>query len=340
MKTICIIGGGSLGHVCAGVFAANGYRVSMLTGHPDKWEKEISVIDCEGKVFSGSLTVISSSPEEVIPQADIVLLCLPGYLIEDKLREIAPFVSPKTLVGSIVSSTGFFFIAHRILPATTQLFGFQRVPFIARVDQYGKSAKLLGYKSLLKIAVENCTYSRDFAIELSVVLKTPVTLLDNYYEASLTNSNPILHTGRLFTLWRDPQSRRPIKNPIMFYSDWTDEASETLIAMDEEFGELLKVLGVSREVVPTLLDYYESSDAKGLTAKLRSIPAFMPIPAPMKKIDEGWVPDFSSRYFTEDFPYGLRYIRDFARMHNIPTPVIDRVYSWGLSVISLGSLNI
>ncbi len=333
MKTICIIGGGSLGHVCAGVFAVNGYRVSLLTGHPDQWEKEISVTDCDGNVFSGELTVISSSPEEVIPHTDIVLLCLPGYLIEEKLREIAPFLTPDTYVGSIVSSTGFFFIAHKVLSSTTKLFGFQRVPFIARVDQYGKSAKLLGYKSLLKIAVENSVYSQEFAAELSSVLKTPVELVDNFYEVSLTNSNPILHTGRLYTLWRNPRSHFPVKTPVMFYADWTDEASEILIAMDEEFGVLLNTIGVSRDVVPTLLDYYESTDSTSLTAKLRSIPAFMPIQAPMKKTDEGWIPDFNSRYFTEDFPYGLRYIRDFAHRLNIPTPVIDRVYTWGLSVL-------
>ena len=54
--------------------------------------------------------------------------------------------------------------------------------------------------------------------------------------------------------------------------------------------------------------------------------------APMKQSPAGWVPDFGSRYFTEDFPFGLRFIRDLAHTHRVSTPTIDRVYEWGLSV--------
>ena len=332
-KTICICGGGSLGHVCAGVFGDKGYRVSILTGHPEKWENNILVTDPNNKNFHGTISIITSDPSEVIPYSDIVLLCLPGCLIEKKLLEIKPYLSPSTMVGSIVSSTGFFFIAHKVLPKTIGLFGFQRVPFIARVDEYGKSATLLGYKSSLNIAIENTARFNSFIDNLSDTLMTPISLLNNFYEASLTNSNPILHTGRLFTLWKDPKTHTPIKNRIRFYADWTDEASEILLAMDDEFGILLRKLGVSRKVVPSLLDYYECQDAKALTNKIRSIPAFLPILAPMKKTPDGWIPDFNNRYFTEDFPFGLRYIRDLAREHGISTPTIDKVYEWGISMI-------
>ena len=41
-------------------------------------------------------------------------------------------------------------------------------------------------------------------------------------------------------------------------------------------------------------------------------------------------PDFSSRYFTEDFPYGMRFIVETARKYNVVTLNIDRVYKWGL----------
>ena len=334
MKTICICGGGSLGHVCAGVFVSKGYKVSILTGHPEKWQKDISVVDPDGKVFQGALSNVTSEPSEVIADADIVLLCLPGYLIEKQLLEIRSYLLPSTIVGSIVSSTGFFFIAHKVLPKTLGLFGFQRVPFIARVNEYGRTASLLGYKSLLKVAVENINDQNGLIDELSEVLMTPIELLNNYYEASLTNSNPILHTGRLFTLWRSPETHLPMKHCIRFYADWTDEASEILLAMDDEFGELLNKLRVSRKVVPTLLDYYDCQDAKDLTRKIRSIPAFLPILAPMVETSEGWIPDFNSRYFTEDFPFGLKFIRDLAREYGISTPTIDKVYEWGINMIA------
>lgn len=75
-------------------------------------------------------------------------------------------------------------------------------------------------------------------------------------------------------------------------------------------------------------DYYESNDASTLTHKIRSIPAFKTILSPMRGECDGYIPDLSSRYFTEDFECGTFYIRDTARLKGVDTPVIDRVCEW------------
>lgn len=330
---ICICGGGGLGHVCAGVFASQGHTVNILSGHPQQWSKNIIVKDNDGKEYSGPLNVVSDSPESVISDSDIALLCVPGYLIEETLLKIKPYLNEKTKLGAIVSSTGFFFQAHKVLDDKYCLFGFQRVPYISRVNEYGKSAYLLGYKQSLNVAIENCDTPQVFASELSNLFMTPVNVLNSFYEASLTNSNPILHTGRLYTMWGTHEVK-PIAEQSLFYAAWTDEASQCLIDMDSEFMQLLSVLGVKKGVIPSLLDYYESTDAKSLTAKIRSIEAFKTIKSPMIRTEDGWIPDYGSRYFTEDFPFGLKFIKDLMEKHNIPSPTIDKVYHWGISRIS------
>lgn len=328
---ICICGGGGLGHVCAGVFASQGHLVNILSGHPQQWSKKIFVKDSDGKYYSGLLNIVSNSPERIVPDAEIVLLCVPGYLIEDTLLKIKPYLNYSVKVGAIVSSTGFFFQAHRVLGNKYCLFGFQRVPYISRVSEYGKSANLLGYKQTLNTAIENCESSQDFASELSKLFMTPVNVLNSFYEASLTNSNPILHTGRLYTMWGTHEVL-PTKEQSYFYADWTDEASQCLIDMDNEFMKLLSVLNVKDGVIPSLLVYYESTNAKTLTAKIRSIKAFKTIKSPMIQTEKGWMPDYGSRYFTEDFPFGLKFIKDLMEKHSIPSPTIDKVYNWGLSI--------
>lgn len=333
IKNICICGGGSLGIVCSGVFLSHKCNVSLLTGHPDVWKKDIKVIDTLGKEFGGSLQVISNDPKAVISEADLVFLTLPGFLIEKNLRDIKPYLKSNAIIGSVVSSTGFFFAAHNVFGSQYCLFGFQRVPYIARQLKYGEIGELLGYKTELKVAIEYCQDQDQLKSELEHLFGTPIIVLNNFLEASLTNSNPILHTGRLYALWKDYQGEL-FKNPSMFYADWTDEASDYLIKMDEEFQTLLRKLGIKEDVIPTLLDYYESYDAKSLTNKIKSIKAFQSIKSPMKRTDEGWIPDFNSRYFTEDFPYGLRFIRDLSKKYGIKTPVIDKVYEWGIKHIS------
>lgn len=335
INTICICGGGNLGIVCAGVFLSKGIKVSLLTGRPDKWADYIEVRDPDGKIFSGKLNKVSDSPEKVVPEADIVFLTLPGCLIRDALKRIKPFLRSETMVGSVVATTGFFFAAHEILGDRNVLFGFQRVPYIARVDEYGKNGYLLGYKKNLNVAVENSENPLSVKETLEELFNTPVNLLGNYYEASLSNSNPLLHTSRLFSMWKNYDGE-VFDRQSMFYLDWDKEASEYLIAMDNEFQKLLRKLGISEDVIPDILRYYESSDAETLTNKIRSIRAFNSIKTPMRAQGDGWVPDFSSRYFTEDFPYGLRIIKELATKNGVDCPTIDRVYEWGERMIQVG----
>lgn len=325
---ICICGGGSLGHVCAGVMASQkDVQLNILSGHPERWQKSITVTDTEGKQYVANLNRISSKPEDVVAEQDIILFCLPGYLIEKTLCEIKPYVG-NAAVGTVVSSTGFFFFAHDIMGEDAKLFGFQRVPFISRVVDYGRTANLLGYKSSLAVVLENIEDGDTFRKELERLFITPVTLLNSFYEVALSNSNPILHTGRLYTMFHGREND-VFDHNILFYKEWTDEASQMLIDMDAEFFQLLDKLGVHS--LPTLLDYYESTDATSLTKKISSIPAFQTITSPMKQVDGGWMADFESRYFTEDFPFGLRWIKDLANKNQIATPTIDNVFHWGMN---------
>ena len=327
---ICICGGGNLGHVCAGFLANRGYQVSILTTRPDCWNFELEIVAPDG-IFTGKLFQISAKPEEVIPQAEIVLVCLPGYAIHDELVKIKPYLSKETLVGSVVSSTGFFFEAFKVLPSDIPLFGFQRVPFISRIIDYGKKAELKGYKETLHVAIENTSDKEPIRAELEELFEKPVSIADSYYEVSLSNSNPLLHPARLYTMWKDWQPGILYPRNPQFYTEWTIEASNLLIQMDDEFQQLLKALGLKPGCIPTILDYYESTDTISLTQKLHDIKAFQGIPSPMKEIEGGWIPDFSSRYFTEDFPYGMRFIVETAHEQNVAIPTIEKIYQWGLS---------
>lgn len=327
---VCICGGGSLGHVCAGVLGSHqNVKVRIFTRRPEDWQDTIDVIAVDNRVFHSNIERISANPAEVIVGSDIIFLCLPGYAIEDELKQIKSYIGDAA-VGSIVCSTGFFFQAHKILGKNAKLFGFQRTPFIARTEIYGHRANLLGYKSEVAIAVENISDVECFRRLVEKLWITPCKLLNNYYEVSLTNSNPILHTGRLYSMWKD-WNGEVFDHNILFYKEWTEDASKILINMDQEFMQLLDKLPVSKGAIPSLLEYYECEDAQSLRNKISSIPAFQNITSPMIKIENGWIPDFNSRYFTEDFPFGLSYIKQLAQENNVATPIIDKVFEWGMS---------
>ena len=331
--SICIIGGGNLAHVVGGYLAAKpDSEVRLLTRHPERWQADrtITITDCNNKVFKAHFTTISDDPSVTVKGVHIVLLCLPGFAIAPVLESIKPYLDSSTLVGSVVSSTGFFMMAQKILPSTVQLFGFQRVPFIARINEYGKSACLLGYKPSLSYATFNAKNHLELDKTLSELFDVPVHWLDSYLKVTLTNSNPLLHPCRLFGLFG--QGTEKYDKPALFYEEWDNFSSQILIDCDREFGVLLDKIGISRKDIPSILDYYESHDAQSLTDKIRSIEAFKGLKAPMKELDKNcFVPDWENRYFTEDIPFGLLIIKAFAAKNSIDTPSIDSVLEWAQS---------
>ena len=330
---ICICGGGGLGHTCAGELSnKDGVKVDLLTSRPEKWSHEYIVNLPEGDRITGKLDIISNKPEDVIPTADLVFLCLPAFLVEEELLKIKPFLKKETIVGAVFGCTGFFLFAHKHLPQTTKLFALQRVPYVSRVVAYGKEVNLLGYRDKLIMAVENVDDRDTFRVFIEDSFGETTELADSFYEVTLSNSNPILHTGRLYTMWKDWDGT-PYDRCSLFYHEWTNEASELELEMDKEFFTLLNRLNVSTKHIETLLEHYEAANAEQMTAKLHRIKSLSTIMSPMKKVEGGWIPDFGSRYFTEDFPFGLKSIYDLAKKNNVTIPYIEKVLRWGLEQV-------
>ncbi|MDH6306215.1 opine dehydrogenase [Parabacteroides sp. PF5-5] len=327
-KSICICGGGSLGHVIAAVLSNKGYTVNIWTSRPTQWQSEIIVNDCNGKTIKGVLNVVSGRPEDTVAISDMILLCVPGFLVEQTLRDAKPYIRPETLVGSVVCSNGFFWIARHILGSTCGLFGFQRVPYICRLIEYGKSAEIKGYKSKLKIA--GCLADGkldELAAFFSQAFDTPTYTLNHYLEATLTNSNPLLHPTRIYGML-SKETTDAFDKEFMFYEEWDDYSSEVLINCDNEFQKILEHLPVKREEIPGILEYYESTDPASLTRKIRSITAFKGIKMAMINQAGKYYVDYSNRYFTEDIPFGLLIIKSIAEAMSMDTPYIDTLLQW------------
>lgn len=337
IRNVCLCGGGSQTHVIGAWLSARGYSVTILTRRPGAWRRDYTVNLPGGGTLTADISAISAEAADVVPQADVVLLTVPGPANRHELEKIRPYLRPECWVGGVFCSSGFFFEAMEVLPSETKLWGFQRVPFIARVADYGHTANLTGTRPEYKIAVERATddEKRHFADWIGEVFDGRTVLLKNYLEASITNSNPILHTSRLYSMFAGwtPEMRSP--RNMLFYEEWTEDAARLLIEMDSELSALLEKLPVTPGYLTPILEYYESTDAVSLACKLSSIAGFKGIKSPMAEVEGGWVPDYGSRYFTEDFGYSLRYIYELAKARGVPTPTIDKVYLWGASKLCL-----
>ena len=335
MIRVCICGGGSQGHISAGVIGSNSnYCVSILTRKPTLWSHQFKTVDLDGKEYLAQLDVITDKPEEVIPMADVVLICLPGYAICDELKKIKPYISENTIIGSVFAGSGFFLDVQKVLGKSVKAFGLQRVPFTGRPLEYGHSARLKGYKPYLKVATINIDNQTEIVNLLLDWYHTPVYGLSHYLEATLSNSNPLLHPCRLYVLFKDWTPERIYKTiPFLYDKDWDDESSSLWVACDNELSEIIARLPVNRTEVPTVLEYYGCENIEQLTRKMQSIIPFRGVQPHMIEVEGGYKLDTAHRYFIEDIPFGLVLIKSFAELLSVSTPFIDKVLYWAQSLM-------
>ncbi|HBT18164.1 MAG TPA: NAD/NADP octopine/nopaline dehydrogenase [Firmicutes bacterium] len=226
-------------------------------------------------------------------------------------------------------SGGSEFYCKELIERGCILFGFQRVHGIARIKEYGKSVYDLGKKNELYIAAIPTDKTEEVCRLMEDLFDMKCNPMPNYLNVTLTPSNPILHTVRLYTLFRNYKEGMYWDKLIDFYAEWTDEASKLLIACDKELQTMChRVNGLDLTSVRSLTEHYESETPEQMTAKISNIIAFKSIKMPMLITEKGYIPDFKSRYFLEDFPYGLCIIKSFCEIVGLETPCIDKVLMW------------
>lgn len=327
MKTT-VIGGGNIGTLMAAEMAAKGYEVTLYTSKPQCFNKQIDVYDSEEHLLlSGQLKKFTSDMQEALEGADIVWITMPAQTFSQLAEKLLPHVRSGMYIGVVPGSGGAEFTFHRLIAAGCILFGLQRVHSIARLKEYGKSVYMLGRKSSLEIGTIPTHFSSKLCATIEKLFDMPCTALPNYLSVTLTPSNPILHTTRLYAMFRDYEKGKIYPKNYLFYEEWDLESSKWLLACDDELQKICNAIPLELSVL-SLRDYYESYDEESMTAKIKSIQAFRGLTSPMTQTLKGWTIDFESRYFTTDFPYGLKIIRDIGILFKIPTPHMDTVWEW------------
>ncbi|MBU5483064.1 NAD/NADP octopine/nopaline dehydrogenase family protein [Clostridium sp. MSJ-11] len=328
---ICILGGGNVGTLLLGDIGSNkDLSVRLFTSNPHKWSHEIEVCSNDNTVkYKGKIDIISDNPEDVIGDADIIISTLPSQVFPKIIGKIKSFIKSRTWIGVMPGSGGSEFYCKELLEIGCILFGFQRVHGISRIKEYGKSVYDLGKKNELHIAAIPVDQTESICMKLENIMKIKCNPLPNYLNVTLTPSNSILHTTRLYTMFYHYKEGLFWDEVIDFYEEWNDEASKMLIACDEELQLLCKsISGLNLTGVKSLKEHYESGTPEEMTKKINNIIPFKGIKAPMIKTQRGYIPDFNSRYFLEDFPYGLCIIKGFCDVVGLDTPNIDKVLIW------------
>ncbi len=331
---ITIIGAGNIGTQFAIEFASKGHEVVIFNSDASKIKKELEMIDETGQIIKkATIYMATSNISEAVQDSDYIIVTYPAFMLKNIADLMYEYVQPGTKIGVIPGTGGAEFFFRRYVEKGVEFFGLQRVPAVARLKQYGQTVCVTGKRDKLHLASIPTVCSTQIASFFSTVFEMPCEILPNYLSVTLTPSNPILHTTRLKTLFEDyVPSKVYSKNPL-FYEEWTNASSKLLLQCDEELQNICKELKeLDLSGVRSLKLHYESSTVEELTKKIRSIKSLHGLLSPMLEVENGFIPDFQSRYFTADFPYGLSIIQQIAELVKVEVPNINKTLAWYYSV--------
>jgi ketopantoate reductase len=313
---ITIVGFGNIAHALV-AYLGDKKEINISVLSSSKTDSS-SISLYNNNATKGFIKIVSDEPSDIVSNSDLILLTVPSHVRYEAIKKIAPFVAKDTIIGAFPGVGGFYDEVKEVVGDKITVFASQRVPYIARIVEKGKIVNAT-QKEFISIAVNhNKRYIKNL---LSELLSMQVNLLDSFMEVHLTNSNPILHSARLCSLY---EKSYPLKNEVLFYKEWDDFASKILLQMDEEFMRLVSKLGLTN--ICSLKRHYGVQDYKEMSQKLQSIEAFKVIKTPLIKVEDKYVFDINSRYFQEDINHDLLYIIKTAQKHLVDMPTINKVY--------------
>ena len=351
IKTITICGSGNATHAMIPIIQSNfkgqinlffryQHKVDIFKKLIDE-KRCITAIIGQEKLY-GRPDKVSRFPEDVCQDADLILLPLPAFAHEPTISQIASFLKEEAIIGTIPARSGFEYSTLKILKEANRekvkIFGLQTLPWACRTREYASKVEILGTKDVVGLAAYPPETASALSSFLTHLLNLNIAPLPNMLTLSLANIGQIVHPGIMYGLFKGNETRKYKKEEIpLFYQGVTREIAQILEEISKEILILTEELKKRYENIDLtnvlslkewLITSYKNSivDKSTLETCFVTNSAYQGLRAPMREVENGYfLPDFQSRYLTEDVPYGLVVTRAIAQLAEVKMPVIDEI---------------
>mmetsp|Transcript_27555 Transcript_27555/g.62467 ORF Transcript_27555/g.62467 Transcript_27555/m.62467 type:complete len:410 (+) Transcript_27555:91-1320(+) len=372
--TVCVCGAGNASQVFIALFASQGYKVTVLADFEDEAERLEAALEVSGGItvtnrsdpehictFKGGPVRVSKHAVDVVPQADSVVIALPSFAHKKILMDVRDHLRSGAVLFVMPGQGGVDFLGRqilgdRLLRGDVILAGVMPMPLNCRIQKFGDSVDLASIKHSYDLAAIPAEAAPQAAAMLSTMLGKEVRALEHFIAVHLWPANPNIHPGRLYALFHEHVAGKVYERNPLFYEEFDELSAEWCQKINDErmavWTAAVQQSGGAVgnvEDVPHLKPYIESAyfgqihDSSTLSSVFSTNDGFKGFRCPMKQVEEGWVPDFDNRYFTEDIPCTVAIYKGVAEIVGVDTPAIDEVMTFfqhfmGKEYVKQGSL--
>jgi hypothetical protein len=347
---ITICGGGNAAHTLAGLLGSRPdlsvFIYAPFQDETERWQIGLRqndgiLVRSPGGEVLGQPAAVSRDPDQAVRGSQLILLALPAFAHEHILRQIVDYLSPGAWVGALPARAGFDICAREVLKerfSQITLFGLQTLPWACRIQEYGGRVSILGTKDQVDLAAWPAKLAPVISAKIGELLDVVFHPISNFLSLTLADTGQLIHPGIMYGLFHN-WNGQAYSEPSLFYQAVDEEVATILQNMSQEVQSLRTNLeraypgldlAAVRPVGEWLKRSYPTSiiDSSTLHSSFATNRSYTGLLAPMIGSENGFVPDFQSRYLTEDVPYGLLVMRGIAELAGVATPQADEVISW------------
>lgn len=364
---VTIVGGGSSAHTLIALLGNSGHEVNIYTRKPEKWGSKIKLdyVDPKGthiNSITGELKTASHDKREVITGADLIILCLPVYKYRDMIDDIFPYLSEdkKVFIGTIYGQGGFNWMVEDNMAKypgkDVSYFAIGLIPWICRTKEYGHNATTYGAKELNYVAMQ---HKNDFEylnkeffrhICFDWFQKGEFELADSFISISLCVDNQIIHTTRMFGLFKEFGGEWATNDDVpFFYKDYTENSANILRDLDKDYAKIRNhIKNMHKDFnFEFMLDYLElerksyGSSNTNIKASFVESPTLGQIKTPVvfDESKQKYVLNKDHRFFYDDIYFGLCIAKWFALEFKLEVKTIDDILYWAQDLLDVKILD-
>lgn len=326
-STAFVCGAGHQGYSMAAHLTLNGVDVNLWNRSQKNIQQIIDtgMIHCSGVVNGeAKISKISTNIAEVV--ADFIMVTTPSSAHKDIARELAPYVTPETVVvlnpgrtfGAIEFAEELKSHGVSILPQIAET---QTIVYTCRKTG-PNSTSILALKKDVEIAAIHGSDVNYIMDRMPDCLKPYFKTVDSVGRTSLSNVGMVLHCAPV--LMNVGWIETPKVDFKYYYDGISPSVAHFLEKIDAERQAVATAGGFRIESVREWLIRTYGVKGDNLHECIRNNKAYKEIDAP---------PSINTRYIFEDVPNGLVPVESMGQEFGVPTPNITTIIDLACSVM-------
>ena len=317
-KIIAVLGGGHGGHAAAAELTLKGYECRLY--QDAKFAKEMAAVfesheikisGDDRKPHIAEISVVTSSMQEAITGADIILIPVPAYVHRLFATQLADLVEEGQTIVLLPGTLGTLVFARifreRGMLDKVTLAETNTLPYDTRILAPGE-VYVYKMNDPLLLGVFPAEKTTDAMEKLAGLYQfSPVT---DVLECALHSHNPVLHTpGCIMNTGRIERSRGEF---WLYEEGFSPTVCRVTNALDQERMAIARAFGYEPLTLEQALSGKKEPDDLWKEVNGNRGLCFIKGPSHV-----------NSRYFTEDTPYGLVPWSMIGDIAGVDTPLID-----------------